>query len=365
MELVINKILNEEDFELYLKTVESFDIINPFYKLLASNIEELLNDKLRYFTLKNDDGEVLVLMPFILRKVPYLEDGQVYYDVISPYGYSGPLFNQDMSRGHLITFWKLVDEWYKANNIISEFVRFSLNHNFQFYSGVLIPTLSNVRGAILDEETQWSNLKQKVRTNYRKGASNELRADIVDGVKPEDVERFYRIYISTMKRVNADTDYFYSLDYFKNIARLSKGKILITFIYKDDTPISTELILISGNTLYSYLGGTLMDFFNLRPNDFLKVEVMKWARKRNFKYYNLGGGRVDFDSLYSYKKSFFPNDEDVIFYTGRKIIDKEVYDKLDKIMNAEVYLEKEEVMEEENDSKISFFPAYRRNAFNR
>lgn len=367
MELIINKILNEEDFNAYLKIVESFDIINPFYKFLASNMVELVNDELRYFTFKNDKDDVIILMPFLLRKVPCPDLGETCFDVISPYGYSGPLFNESMSRGYLIMFWELVDAWYKENNVISEFIRFSLNHNFQFYSGILIPTLSNVRGVILDEETQWNNLKQKVRTNYRKAFSNDLKAHIVyENVEDDDVERFYNIYISTMKRVNANTDYFYSLSYFKNIARLSKGKIVIVFIYKDDTPISTELILISGDTLYSFLGGTLMDYFNLRPNDFLKVEVMKWARNRNFKFYILGGGREDFDNLYRYKKSFFPNDNDAIFYTGRKIINKDIYNKLDKIMNANVYLEEEvedEAIVMNNDSKISFFPAYRKNAF--
>jgi hypothetical protein len=368
MELIINKILNEDDFKLYLKRVGSFDIINPFYKFLASNIDEVIDDKLRYFTLKNEEGDILILMPFLLRKIPYIDGNQNYFDIISPYGYSGPLFNENMSRGYLIKFWGLVDSWYKKNNIVSEFIRFSLNHNFQFYSGLLIPTLSNVRGVILDEESQWNNLKQKVRTNYRKGKNNNLEVRIVyENVESEDIERFYGIYISTMKRVNANTDYFYSLNYFKNIARLSKGKILFAFVYKGNTAISGELLLISGNTLYSYLGGTLMDYFNLRPNDFLKVEVMKWARAHHFKFYNLGGGREDFDNLYRYKKAFFPNDDDAIFYTGRKVVNKDIYDKLDKIMNSDVYLEEAVVVEQvalvKTESKISFFPAYRKNAF--
>ena len=37
---------------------------------------------------------------------------------------------------------------------------------------------------------------------------------------------------------------------------------------------SGEIILIAGDTLYSYLGGTLSDYFKYRPNDFLKIEVM-------------------------------------------------------------------------------------------
>lgn len=354
MKLTVNKIQDDNDFASYLSIVKLFDVINPFSRFLKSIINEGDGNELGYFTLKDDEGDIKILMPFILRKIPYTVNNTTYYDVISPYGYSGPLFNKDMSRGYLITFWEQVDSWYKKNNVVSEFIRFSLNNNFQFYSGVLIPTLSNVRGVILDEETQWNNLKQKVRTNCRKAIANNLKIEIAyKNVQNADVERFYNIYISTMKRVNANTDYFYSLEYFKNIARLSKDKIAFVFIYKDDIAISTELILIAGDTLYSYLGGTLMDYFKLRPNDFLKVEVMKWARKNNFKYYNLGGGREDFDNLYRYKKSFFPNDDDVIFYTGRTIVNKTIYHELEKITNT--------IPENNADkNKISFFPSYRK-----
>lgn len=365
MKLVVHKILNEDDFNIYLKYVESFDVINPFYKILGAKIDDVIDDKLRYFTLINDEKEVIILMPFLLRKIPCFFKEADCFDVISPYGYSGPLFNEDMSRGYVIMFWELVDAWYKENNIISEFIRFSLNNNFHFYSGILIPSLSNVRGAILDEEAQWSHLKQKVRTNYRKSTSNDLRINIIHkDIDSKDVEIFHDIYTSTMRRLNASEEYFYSFYYFNNIVRLGKGKALFAFVYKGDVPISAELLLISGNTVFSYLGGTLKEYFNCRPNDFLKIEVMKWARKNDFKFYVLGGGREDNDTLYHYKKSFFPNDQDVIFYTGRKIVNKKIYDKLSKIMNANVVAEEEEGCDKNDDGKIDYFPAYRKHAFN-
>ncbi|WP_100615843.1 GNAT family N-acetyltransferase [Confluentibacter citreus] len=358
MTLVVNKILNESDFESYLKIVESFDVINPFYKILGSNLNDVINDKLRYFTFLSDSEEVLILMPFILRKVPYKDQSETYFDVISPYGYSGPLFNEDMSRGYLIEFWDEVDAWYKQNNVISEFIRFSLDHNHQFYSGVLVPTLINVKGELIEKEAQWNNFKSKVRNNYRKSVSNNLIAKFVSkDITNYEIETFYDIYIKTMSRIGADTDYFYDIDYFKNIIKLSKENFLIAFVFKDDVAISTELILISGNTLYSYLGGTLADYFDLRPNDFLKIEVMKWARANNYKYYLLGGGRVDYDSLYHYKKSFFPNDNDIIYYTGRKIVNKKIYKRLVKIMNANIILDDSNI--EIKQEKIKFFPAYR------
>jgi len=107
-----------------------------------------------------------------------------------------------------------------------------------------------------------------------------------------------------------------------------RNKIVIAVTYFEDKPISTELIIVNENVMHSFLGGTISDYFNLRPNDFLKIEIIKWGLQNNMNYYALGGSRKDEDSLYKYKKSFFPKDKDVIFDTGRKIINNTLYQKL-------------------------------------
>ena len=351
MKLVVNKINNERDFDTYFNTVDTFTRTNPFCKILGTNLDELENEELCYFTYRNDD-KIVILMPFLLRRIMN-ESFTDYYDVSSPYGYSGPLFNEDTSRAYLLDFWEAVDNWYKANNIVSEFMRFSLNLNHQFYTGKLVSTLNNVSGFIHPEkETQWENFKAKVRNNYRKAVSNNLAIKIInDSENFDHVSIFYDIYIKTMKRLNADKSYFFSLNYFKNIIKLNKKNYAIAFVYKGDVAISTELIFISGQTLYSYLGGTLADFFDCRPNDFLKIQVMKWARANGHKYYVLGGGRSNDDSLYKYKKTFFPNDEDLIFYTGRKVINQDVYKNI---------VEKANIDYSQSTLGTSYFPKYRK-----
>ena len=358
MNLQVTQISDKKDFDKYLSLVESFDVINPFYKILGASLDEHAFDELHYFTLLDSNETVLILMPFFLRRIPYLDQDQVYFDVISPYVYSGPLYNYNMSRGYLIRFWELVDTWYKTHHVVSEFMRFSLNHNHQFYSGTLVPSLSNVKGKLLDPETQWDLFKQKVRNNYRKGQGSGLQAKFyTQEAALEQLSLFYDIYLATMSRIDADSSYFYSYHYFKSILTLSDENAYIVLVYKDDVPISTELILIDGTTLYSFLGGTLADYFQYRPNDFLKIEVMRWAYGQGYEYYLLGGGRLDGDTLYQYKKSFFPDDEDAIYYTGRKIINQAQYDYLNNLLNTPVILD--EPINGGSDNP-HFFPAYRR-----
>ncbi len=330
--LELHTISSDSDIKKYNNTLVEFKDFSTFYSLQYCNYSE--DNKLSYFVLRKND-ETKVLMPIYLNKLKHskLENIQ-FYDVSSPYGYSGPLFN-NVNDEDIKAFWKKVDKWYKKNNVVTEFIRFNLNNNNKHYSGHLIPSLSNIKGDVSSFETVWDNFKQKVRNNYRRAEKNDLKSVMYTGsISQEVIEIFYQIYIKTMQRNSAAKNYFYPLDYFKDLIQSNQGKVLVIIIFKENIPISTELIIIDGDTLYSYLGGTLSEYFDARPNDFLKIEVMKWAVKNNKRHYILGGGRKDFDGLYQYKKSFFPKDNDVIFYTGRKIVNKKIYYNLIKEINV-------------------------------
>ena len=115
------------------------------------------------------------------------------------------------------------------------------------------------------------------------------------------------------------------------------------------------MLLLSNDTVFSFLGGTDAEFFDARPNDFLKINVMNWARKMGYKYYLLGGGKTNNDGLYNYKKSFFPKDKSIVFFTGRKILDMDIYEKLVAIAQKENKLSGIDT----NDNSKDFFPKYR------
>ncbi|TGV03923.1 GNAT family N-acetyltransferase [Flavivirga rizhaonensis] len=348
IKLIVNEVIDSEDISLYHTYIDKLECDNPYSKTRVLNSYlHLQDDRFKYFVFIKSDIPI-VIMPFYFREVYVNDKLTSYFDVCSPYGYSGPFYNDSLQKEKLLEFWKYVDSWYKENNVISEFIRFSLNRNHHFYSGKLIPTLTNVQGKILNEEEQWKNFKSKVRNNYRKAIKNNLEFRVENGEICEDkIKTFYSIYISTMKRNNASKQYHYPLTYFIKFIKENINKCAIAMVYKDNLAISVELLLLSKKTIYSFLGGTLHDYFYARPNDFLKIEVMKWARKNEIENYVLGGGIENNDNLYKYKKSFFPEDQDVIYYTGRKIVNDKIYNKLIKKVDA-----KKSLCE-------NFFPAYR------
>ena len=157
-----------------------------------------------------------------------------------------------------------------------------------------------------------------------------------------------------MQRTNADAKFFYSLE---NISMFIKGNpenSAICNIYYENKVISSELILISDESIFSFLGGTDDNYFDKRPNDLLKFEMINWARDNNLKYYVLGGGYGFEDGIYKYKKSFFPNDI-VTYNTGRKIINAEAYKELFELNNS---LRTKNGLEALSIDDTSFFPLY-------
>ena len=350
--LEMHSISDQLDEAKYNSALEEFTKFNIFYSLQYFNYST--DRELSYFILKKND-EAKILMPISFNKIstPTFNDIS-YFDATSPYGYSGPLFNNAVDND-IIIFWKKIDKWYKENNVITEFIRFNLEDNHSHYSGHLIPSLRNIKGKISDFDILWNNFKQKVRNNYRRAEKSMLTCEIYSGIiSDEIIDSFYSIFIKTMERNTATKNYFYPKKYFKNLVKHNQNKILLAIVYKEKIPISGEFIIINDDILYSYLGGTLSEYFETRPNDFLKIQVIKWAVENNKKNYVLGGGRKDFDGLYQYKKSFFPKDDDVIFYTGRKIINEEIYYNLLKDIEVE-YTDANSLILNSN----KYFPVYK------
>ncbi len=290
---------------------------------------------------------------FILRKIKWPIDGQTYYDIVTPYGYGGPYCENVTDMKQLMADYKEdFTKYCQEHNIICEFHRFHLFDNVDFrenYYGETMHLLDNVvvntKGVF--EDDVWNHYDRKVRKNVRKAENNGLEI-IIEG-NTNHLDDFLYIYDLTMDRNNAESYYYFSKDYFLNIERLLPENFMYFHVLKDDKVISTELVLCSEKYAYSFLGGTLSDYYEFRPNDFLKNEILKWCNLTGREKFILGGGYHKDDGIYRYKRCF-TLDPDVPFYIGKYIFNQEVYNKAIE-MRA-----KEDV---NFDRNTGYFPTYR------
>ncbi|MFT5737772.1 MAG: hypothetical protein ACI9SG_002122 [Maribacter sp.] len=319
---------NPTKVNVYKKALSDIGCDSPYYAYELLNRVGDINEELQFFLFHNASNDLIAIMPYLYRKILLNGENTGYFDVISPWGYNGPFFKPTVSEKEIVCFWEVVDAWYKENKVVSEFLRFNLQKDYRYYSGTELHTLYNVQGDITDWERFWSNLKPNTRNQFRKAEKLGLIFELhFENIEEKHIVAFHALYISTMDRREAKDSFYLSLDYFLELWKNNPKQCAIGLVKQNGIAISTELFLMSSNTMYSFLGGTDANHFKLRPNEYLKINAIKWANEIGLTYYLIGGGLSNSieDNLYLYKKKYFPLDEDVDFYTGRKIVMPNAY----------------------------------------
>lgn len=290
---------------------------------------------------------------YILRKIKWEIEGQIYYDIVTPYGYGGPYCENVTDIKLLMAAYKeAFTKHCQEHNIICEFHRFHLFDNVDFRENYFGETIELSANVVVNttgdyENDIWNRYDRKVRKNVRKAENNGL--EIIIENNTNHINDFLNIYDLTMDRNNADSYYYFGKEYFLNIERLLPGNFMYFHVQKDGKVISTELVLCSEKYAYSFLGGTIADYYEYRPNDYLKNEILKWCNRTGREKFILGGGYHKDDGIYKYKRCFTP-DQDVYFYIGHYIFNQSVYNKA---------IEARVKTDSNFDCNTKYFPAYR------
>lgn len=275
---------------------------------------------------RSDSGGIL--FPFIARPLstlPWAKD-ELGWDLVSPYGYGGAYaWGDGVNRAK--EFWQEFEAWAATHGVVTSFTRLSL-----FPEQILAPPVEPdvlfpnvVRSLDLDSEAMWRDYEHKVRKNVNKARRAGLRVEHDEG--GAHLGEFLEIYSSTMDRRSAGGDYYFPETFFQTIVEQMPGSFVFFHVLSGDRIVSTELVLISRDHLYSYLGGTLADAFDLRPNDLLKHEVIEWGRARGSRDFVLGGGYGAADGIFRYKRSFAPSGE-VPFRVAKQTYDPDAVTRL-------------------------------------
>lgn len=273
-------------------------------------------------------GDATVLYPFIKRSLqaePYCTE--CLYDIVTAYGYGGIYAYGQWTGESIREFCREFAVWAEGQGVVSEFIRFSLDSaSREFYTGGAELNNHNVVVDLTQSaEQMWSGFKHKVRKNVNRARSHGI--EIVFDDKGERLDDFLGIYFDTMDRRNAGKGYYFAREYFESIIRNLGNQFVFCHALLGDKVISTELVLVSQNNIYSFLGGTLDEYFEMRPNDLLKYEMINWGHGMGKKKFVLGGGYVPMDGIFQYKLAFAP-DGVVPFYVGKQIFIPKKYTEL-------------------------------------
>ncbi len=273
-----------------------------------------------------------VVYPFLIHNLstlPFFPQGLApAYHIETPYGYGGPMVIEGTPTGQLYPqFYDAFGRWALQNNVISEFVRFNLfSEARKYFTGMVEQHNHNI---VLDLapaiEEIWSGFDHKVRKNVQKAVA--LEVEVVIDQQGQYLQQFLDNYYHTLYRRNAAKRYYFNKEFFQKIHKTLSGKYCYFHSTYQGKVVSSELVLISSGTIFSFLGGTLASYFNLRPGDLLKYRIIEWAKERGYKKFVIGGGHSPHDGIFAFKKAFAPHGL-VPFYTGKKVHSPDVYNQL-------------------------------------
>jgi hypothetical protein len=263
-----------------------------------------------------------ILYPFILRPLgseAWCPAGQRGCDLTTPYGYGGP-YAWGAVAPEAAEFWAHFERWARSRDVVSAFARLSVfpDQLLPFDGEIAYNCPNVVRSLDLSEEAMWNDYAPKVRQNVRRARSRgcEFRID-PDG---DRLDEFLNVYTATMTRQNALSQYFFPRAFFESFVKKLKGHCSFFHVLLADRVVSSELVLLSQQHAYFFLGGTLAEAFDARPSDFLQHETFRWCRSLGKRALVLGGGYRGSEGLLKYKKAFAPGGE-VPFRIGMKTYD--------------------------------------------
>ncbi len=276
------------------------------------------------------EGEVL--FPFIMRPLsalPWCPAALAnHVDLVSPYGYGGPLVLRGRPDTLAQGFWRAFDEWARKHGVVSVFSRLSLfeEQRLPWLGGEVENNVNVVVRFDLDEDAHWRRYKSKVRKNVNKATRNGLTCTVErDSAHLDD---FLRIYEATMDRNNAGKGYYFDRSFYERIVEEMPDSFLFVHTWLEGRIISTELVLAGARHLYSYLGGTEAEAFDVRPNDLLKHAVCMDGMAKGLEAFVLGGGYQPRDGIFRYKLAF-AEDGEVPFLVGQRVVAPEAVGQLE------------------------------------
>jgi len=306
-----------------------------YYKLYEANGDGVA----KCFVFKKDRD--IALYPFLLNRINDLgyELDDEYFDIQGAYGYNGVGaygYNGVISTGMIDRFQAelvmALHEYTQQHNVVTEFIRINplIASKFKYSDYFCLSKISTIyftnleAGNILYDEYEHST-----RKNIKKAQREGLQVKSNKGIENDKSFRqiFIDIYCSTMDRHKADDFYYFTDEYFLNLTSQLSGCSRIYVAFIENRAISSELVLFDRTRSYSFLGGTLPEWFSYRPNDLLKHTIINDMKSEGLRYFILGGGSQDGDGISRYKKSFGKTNA-TDFSIGTKIHNQRVYDRL-------------------------------------
>lgn len=258
---------------------------------------------------------------YVYLKQPIDIEGTTYYDLITPYGYSGFYYTKEDTY---IEFIPIFREKAKERNYITEVVRQNPYLDIQITEYEKITT-KHIYGIETRDFEQYfnSNLHKSKRNKYKKAQKINLSYKLIHDVPEEISQNIIELYNKHMKRLNAEEYYYFNEQYFNSLLKL-QNSYLAMVLNVDGEIVGSSIILKYNNNIHYHL--SCNDNSSSCITDFLLVNTVKEMCMN--KLFILGGGLTNGDGLSIFKQNFSNKEFEYNIY--KNILNHKIYDKLNE-----------------------------------
>lgn len=282
-----------------------------------------------------EKGNARLFVPLIVR--PIVDAPRKIcplYDAISPYGYPSPLVTETDSEQEQGEFLedalRLFLSALRERAIVSAFVRLhpllSLRLGPFSRHGTLVHHGETVFVDLTQsEEDLWGQTRSTHRRKIKQAERVGFVAEIDDNWKYFD--DFFEIYTETMRRVNANDEYFFPRQYFCRLRDALGGALHLCVVRAGQVITCAGLFSEVCGIVQAHLAGSRVEHGGGDTAKLMFDFVRRWAKQRNNRFYHLGGGRgAEEDSLFQFKAGF--SKSRASFHTWRAVADADAYQAL-------------------------------------
>ena len=278
------------------------------------------------FIYKSEDN--IFFYPFIKRSILKTK----YYDIITPYGYGGPITKID-KKDFCLEALKSFANYIKENNIICELIKFHpLLKNHKIYEKINFHKIYKVCNTVTincqyDIDQMWSQIYKKSNKEKIKKIK-KMKPKIIFNNDKKSINKFKEIYDSNLDNIGAKKKYYFDINYYNSILKNLNNNFFIANLQIDNEILASQLVIYDKFYGHTHLQGTNSKGKKLGVTNLLKHEVILKAKELKLKYLHFGGGRTNDqnDSLLKFKKSF--SNIETEFFIGEKIYNNTLYQEL-------------------------------------
>jgi hypothetical protein len=176
----------------------------------------------------------------------------------------------------------------------------------------------------IDLDKSESGLFSVLNDNNRRNIKKAIRENVTIKIdqKFDSMKSFCQLNCITRKRHGLPPQPFtFFKSVFTNIISPGDGAIISAF-YKENMIASSVFFHFGKNVLFKF-GASEMEHQNLRPNNLIMWEAIKWYRHRGFESINLGRTERHNQGLLQYKRTWGAKESLVKYY--RYDVDKKTY----------------------------------------